>query len=118
MVVAWQGGGISAESPPREEQPCREDAMSPVAVVCADVETARAALAGGDHVVLIGDDAARLGRDAARLRGEGGAGSRVSVFVGDPSQGPVWSAASVMAAEQFRSDVRVVMLGARVAPGI
>jgi hypothetical protein len=81
--------------------------VSAVTVLCADPDSARAALSNGDHVVLVGADAARVGVAAARLRAEGGPGSRVSVFVGDPSDDAVWSSAAVMAAEQFRSPVRV-----------
>jgi hypothetical protein len=77
---------------------------SGAAVVCADVETARAALEAGDNVVLIDGDADRLGLAAGRLRGASG---RLSVFVGDPSQSAVWLAAATMAAEQYRSEVRV-----------
>jgi hypothetical protein len=73
------------------------------AVVCADIDTARGALDAGNDVVLIGGDAARLGLAAAQLRG-GGRG-RISVFEGDPSASAVWSAAAVMAAEQYRSEV-------------
>jgi hypothetical protein len=77
------------------------------AVVCADLAVARAAVTAGAPVVLIGDDATLLGLSAARLRGEAGPGCRVSVFVGDSSADGVWSMAATMAAEQFRSEVRI-----------
>jgi hypothetical protein len=77
------------------------------AVVCADLAVAAAAVAAGGPVLLIGDDAALLGLSAARLRAEGAPGCRVSVFVGDPSADGVWSMAATMAAEQFRSEVRI-----------
>ena len=73
------------------------------AVVCADIEIARAALDAGDDVVLVGPDADRLGLAAAALRGAGR--RRVSVFVGDPVAGDVWAAAAAMAAEQYRLEV-------------
>jgi hypothetical protein len=91
---------------PREEEHMLERSDGgKAAVVCADIETAVAALDAGHDVVLIDDDPVRLGPVVAALRG-GGRG-RLSVFVGDPSASRVWAAASAMAAEQYRSEVVV-----------
>jgi len=84
------------------------------AVVCADIETARAALDAGDDVVLIDDDPVRLGMAAARLHG--GVRGRLSVFVGDPSASGVWATASALAAEQYRSEVVVARPPPRPMP--
>jgi hypothetical protein len=71
-------------------------------VVCTDVDEALAALRTGMAVVLLGaegPDAAALGRVAGRLRQV--PGSRVAVFVGDPSDPAVRAIAADLANEQF-----------------
>jgi NAD(P)-dependent dehydrogenase (short-subunit alcohol dehydrogenase family) len=70
--------------------------------VCTDVDEAQAALSAGTVVVLLGAegaDAAALGRAAARLCQL--PGSRVAVFVGDPSDPAVLATAADLANEQF-----------------
>jgi hypothetical protein len=70
--------------------------------VCTDVDEALAALKAGTAVVLLGAagaDVGALGRAVCRLRQL--PGSRVAVFVGNPSDPAVRAAAADLANEQF-----------------
>lgn len=75
------------------------DSAAGVTVVAGAATPIAQLLADGVAVVLVDTDAEAL----ARVAREAGPDARLALFVGDPEEGSVWSAAEIMGAELFGS---------------